>query len=261
MLRSAFAVLVVLAGSAGCQGIADPFLVVPQLRPGGSYIGVNLSDIDSDRAKTLRLDHEAGTEVTRVQENSPAEKAGIKAGDVLLSYNGENILGAQQLGRLVWETPPGRHVKMQYWRDGKPGLLTVVTATRPEINFDMPQMRQQMNDLRNQMRNMEIAAVPAPLIAWRNRELGVECEPLNDQMADFFGVKEGALIRYVDKGSPADKAGLRTGDVVTSINGRTLSGPRDLSGFLREQGSAAALTLGVVRNRKHLSVTVARPEE
>ena len=62
---------------------------------------MSLAEIDADRAKTLKLDEPRGVEVARVEEGSPAEKAGIKPGDVLLSYNGENILGAQQLGRLV----------------------------------------------------------------------------------------------------------------------------------------------------------------
>ena len=80
---------------------SEPYLSIPendlgfatQLR-GGVYLGVQLADITADRAKTLKLDEERGVEVVKVEPASPAESAGIKAGDVLLSYNSENILGA-----------------------------------------------------------------------------------------------------------------------------------------------------------------------
>src|SRR6201996_1440109 len=98
---------------------------------GGVYLGVRLADIDSDRARALHLNEERGAEVVKVEPGSPAESAGLKAGDVLVSYNGENILGAQQLGRLVSETPKGRKVKIQFWRDGKMQGAMAVLAESP----------------------------------------------------------------------------------------------------------------------------------
>src|SRR5207248_11789462 len=98
----------------------------------GSYLGVRLVDIDADRARTLKLSEERGVEVTNIEEDSPAAKAGIKPGDVLLSYNGENILGAQQFVRLVRETPRGRRVNIQIWRDGRT-QRTVVTTGAPKF--------------------------------------------------------------------------------------------------------------------------------
>jgi serine protease Do len=85
----------------------------------GTYLGVQLADIDADRAKALHLDEERGVEIEKVEPGSPAESAGLRAGDVLLTYNGENILGARQLGRLVSETPKGRKVRIQFWREGR----------------------------------------------------------------------------------------------------------------------------------------------
>ena len=94
----------------------------------GSHLGVHLRDIDADRAKVINLGESRGVEVVGVEDGSPAEQAGIKTGDVLLAYNGENILGAQQLGRLVSETPRGRKIKIEYWREGK-----VSTSLRPQL--------------------------------------------------------------------------------------------------------------------------------
>src|SRR5579864_4276068 len=78
---------------------------------GGSYLGVNLAEIDSARAKELKLKEPSGVEITRVEEASPAEKAGLKPNDVVLEYNGQRVEGMEQFGRLVRETPGGREVK------------------------------------------------------------------------------------------------------------------------------------------------------
>ncbi len=104
-----------------------------------SYIGVAINDITPDRVAALKLDNDRGVEVLRVREGSPADKAGIHVGDVLLTYNGETILGARQLIRLVSETPEGRHVKIQYLRDGKTQTAVVLTTAAPQpLPFDLP---------------------------------------------------------------------------------------------------------------------------
>ncbi len=71
-----------------------------------SFIGVNLADIDNERAHALKLRDVHGVEITRVEDNSPAAKAGLKPGDVVLDYNGQRVEGMEQFGRFVRETPP-----------------------------------------------------------------------------------------------------------------------------------------------------------
>ena len=264
-MRSLIAALAIITGIAGLgfsQVLQAQVTIGPQLRAGGSFIGVGLVDIDADRMRALKLDSEHGVEVTKVQEGSPAEKAGIKAGDVLLTYNGENILGGQQLGRLVWETPQGRHVKIQYWRDGKVQTTTVITGAPPAPRFEFPQgIGPLETDMRNFARQMAWMDTPRPLITWKNRMLGIECEPLDGQLAQYFGVKEGVLIRYVDKNSPADKAGLRTGDVLTNVAGHDVNGAREISGCIRSQvGTNKSIPLAAMRDHKRLNFTVVLPE-
>jgi serine protease Do len=245
---------------------SETSIIVPQIRVlGGSYIGVTLTDIDADRASALKVDVERGVEVTRVQEGGPAEKAGIKAGDVLLSYNGENILGGQQLGRLVWETPQGRRVKMQYSRDGKVQTATVVTGAPQFRGFDA---RPDLTNLEQQVERMQREAarlyavmdIPTPLIAWRNTSLGIECEPMNPQLAEYFGVKQGVLVRFVDPGSVAEKAGFKSGDVLVSAGDRRLGSPRDLTQCLHDQaGAGKTIAVAVMRNHKHMVLNLAAP--
>jgi serine protease Do len=224
----------------------------PQLG-GGVYLGVHLADIDTDRAKALGLSEERGVEVVKVEPGSPAESAGIKPGDVLLSYNGENILGARQLGRLVSETPEGRKVKIQLWRGGKMQTTTAIIAESraarafpTDLNIQMPDIRLAMPD------------VPNPLLVWKTPALGIECEPVDDQLAAYFGVKHGVLVRSVEKGSAAEKAGFHAGDVLTAIGDRSVWRPRDVMSYLRsERRAGKPITVAVTRDHRELTLSVA----
>ena len=96
----------------------------------GSFLGIGVQEIDADRAKALNLREERGVEVTRVEDDSPAAKGGIKTGDVVLEYNGERVEGVEQFMRMVRETPPGREVKLSIARNGSPQQLTMKTGSR-----------------------------------------------------------------------------------------------------------------------------------
>ena len=100
----------------------------------GSFLGVGIQEIDSIRAKELKLPEEAGVEVTRIAPDSPAEKAGIKTGDVVTQYNGERVEGMDQFSRMVRETPAGREVKIGIIRNGAPQTITAQIGSRPAIN-------------------------------------------------------------------------------------------------------------------------------
>src|SRR5437660_296693 len=96
----------------------------------GSFIGVGIQEVDSERAKTLKLGQEGGVEVTRVDPDSPADKAGVKTGDVVLQFSGQRVEGIEQFSRLVRETPPGREVKLDMVRSGAPQTATVKVGMR-----------------------------------------------------------------------------------------------------------------------------------
>jgi serine protease Do len=215
----------------------------------GSHLGVKLRDIDPDRAKVINLGDPRGVEVMGVQEGSPAEQAGIKAGDVLLTYNGENIIGAQQLGRLVSETPPGRKVKVEYWRDGKVATVTATTAGPAPMQF--------FNEGTTTFPGVSmIESFPTPYMVWKT-SFGIECESLDSQLAEYFGVKRGVLIRSVVKDSPAAKAGLRAGDVVTQIGDHSVYEPKDITSYIRaERRSFYPLSLDVTREHKSITVKI-----
>ncbi|MGA2214797.1 MAG: PDZ domain-containing protein, partial [Bryobacteraceae bacterium] len=117
-----------LAATAAAQSQDPLALAQVQLREltGGTYLGVSLAEIDANRAKELKLKEDYGVEITRVEEGSPAEKAGVKPGDVVQEYNGQRVEGMEQFGRMVRETPSGREVKLTISRDGASQTLTAM---------------------------------------------------------------------------------------------------------------------------------------
>ncbi len=223
-----------------------------QLRSGGSYLGVGILDIDADRAAALKLGDARGVEVTKVEEGSPAAAAGLKAGDVLLSYNGENILGAQQFVRMVEETPQGRKVKIQYWRDGKTQSTTVTVGAAQPRGLEFPSRFLGFPDIRG----ITMPDIPNTLLVWKSSMLGIECEPVDSQLAQYFGVKQGVLVRSVRKGSGADKAGLKAGDVLTAMGDQSVATPRDVTSFMRMHDTGRPVTVALMRDHKELTVTI-----
>ena len=217
---------------------------------GGTYLGVNLAEITSDRARDLKLKEAYGVEITRVEEGSPADKAGLKAGDVVLEYNGQRVEGMEQFGRLVRETPTGREVKLLISRNGvtQPMTATVQTRKMKNIlatvppNFDMPEIR--------------IPDMPQIFTTWRSPMLGVETESLGAQLAQYFGVKEGVLVRSVMKDSSAEKAGIKAGDVITKVDGNSVTTSNELVSALRAASSKKTFPIDLVRDRHESSVNV-----
>ena len=142
---------------------------------GGSYLGVNLAEIDGPRARELKLRETTGVEITRVEEGSPADKAGLKPNDVVLEYNGQRVDGMEQFGRLVRETPAGREVKLVISRNGATQTVMAVLGSHKSrmpnfpSGFMMPEF--QMPD------------IPQIYTATRSAMLGVEAESLGAQLA------------------------------------------------------------------------------
>ena len=222
--------------------------------PPGSYLGVGILEINAERVKELKLPEERGVLISRVDPDSPASKAGLQVGDVLLDYNGEALEGVEQLGRLVHETPAGRKVKLSVWRAGKPLTLEAVIETRrvhaPAAGL-MPQIRSwELPDYGDLMRNL-----PTPELSWHTGVLGIECQGIGDQLAEYFGVKQGVLVVSVAKGSRAEKAGLKAGDVITKIGDRTVTNPREIIAAIHDRQSKD-VKVGLMRERKEVSLNV-----
>ena len=214
----------------------------------GSEIGVQVSD-----AK------DSGVVIDDVRPDSPAEKAGLKRADVIVEFDGERVRSTRQFGRLVQETPPGRTVKATVMRGGRRQDVEVTPREgRGVLNgrgsADGDFFRDRLPDwdmLRNLPRGFAFN-VPQELMS--DRRLGVAVEELTDQLAQFFGVKGGVLVSAVTDGSAASRAGLKAGDVITSIDGESIRSRDDIARALRDSREDE-VKIAIVRERKEMTVT------
>jgi len=227
---------------------------------GGSWLGVSIADVTPDRARELKMKEETGAEINAVMPGSPAEGAGLQKEDVIVEYQGTRIEGAMQLTRMVRETPPGRTVTLKVLRDGEARTLRVkVTEHDGEEHERMFRRRIEIPPI--EIPEIDMPEIPQLEGIPSSFRLGVSVEDLNEQLGDFFGVKDGdgVLVRSVKKGSPADGAGLRAGDVITKVDGEKISDSADLRSALRgHRGRSFPLT--IVRDRREQSVNVTLPK-
>jgi serine protease Do len=229
-----------------------------------TYLGVGVMEIDADRAKALKLNNDRGAEVTQLTDGGPAAKAGMKVGDVILEYDGTPVQGTAQLQRLVQETPAGRQIKIMVWRNG--ASLTITPVIEAEKNVligpggDWPVQSFSMPDL-PPLPPMDI---PRFSTAIESGMLGIVGESLGqeEQLAEFFGVKQGVLVKAVVKDSAAERAGIKAGDVIVKIGDTEVATAQNISSALRSLHGTHAVTVTVVRNRKEtpIAVTIGQPE-
>jgi len=224
------------------------------------YLGIGVQDIDADRAKALNLKEVRGAEVTRVEPDSPAAKAGFKQGDVILSYNGEAVEGQEQLSRLVRETPAGRQVKIEVWRAGASVTLTPTMEDRRAMSlsgnspwFVGPNVEVPVPNF-----NMPDIEIPRFQTLYQSPMLGIEGEALGqeEQLADFFGVKDGVLVKSVTRNSAAEKAGIKAGDVIIKIDDSRVTSSREITSVLRSARGKTSVNVTVVRNKKEMTLPV-----
>jgi serine protease Do len=229
---------------------------------GSSYLGVDIADVTPERLSALKLKEEQGAEVTMVDQDAPAGKAGLHEHDVILTLNGAEVESAAQLRRMIRETPGGRVVALGLSRDGQPLTLKVQLASRgkmvapfpngKEFKFEMPAMPV-MPDF-----DLPVSVV----IAHSSARSGLMIENITPQLGEFFGVKNGggALVRSVEKGSRAEKAGFRAGDVIVKVNTQSVRDTSDFTHALRSVSNNSA-SVTVIRDKKEQSLTLTLPDK
>lgn len=228
------------------------------------YLGIGVRDIDPDSAKKFNLKEVRGAEVTNVAEDSPAAKAGFKPGDVIVEFNGQPIEGGEQLSRLVHETPIGRQIRLGVWRNGSVQTLTATVETHKGVQsftFNGPWQSVDPEQLQEQFRSFhmpEMPGMPGMPMPANTPMLGIMGEPLGQekQLAEYFGVEDGVLVKSVNRGAAADKAGIKAGDVILRVDDSNTSTTRDIAMALRAARSKKTVTVLVMRNHKEMPITV-----
>ena len=248
------------ASSAHAQDHPDRHVAYAQAGPRGRALSV-LAGRGAGIGVRISDRTEGGVVIDEVVTDSPAEKAGLKQSDVIVEYDGERVRSARQFSRLVQETPAGREIRMAVTRDGQRRDVQVTPDERRGdvmISGDFDHFGDYMRDFGRDLGSLGDRLAPfdfdfgTPLVS--GRRLGVDTEELTSQLADFFGAKDGVLVTAVAEGSPASRAGLKAGDVITSINGSQVSNREDLLRGLRN-ATSEDVHIGIVRDKKESSIT------
>ncbi len=220
-----------------------------------SRLGVRIADVDTAKAQELKLSGEYGALVKRVEEDSPAAKAGLEKDDVILEFAGEKLRSAAQLQRLVRETPPGRNVTLLVSRAGQTRTVAVKLEKREHhyaFAGPMPEV--------SPMPVLPEIRIPDHDFVWfsRGARLGISGDELTSQLAEYFGVKQGkgVLVREVVVSSAAEKAGLKAGDVIVRVDDEEVGSVSKLRRALgRDRDEKRAVKLTIVRDRKEMTLT------
>ena len=247
--------------AASAQTTRDPAERLLQMMSADAQIGVSVRDVEPDMPE--------GALITQVVAGMPAARAGVKQGDVVVEYDRERVRSRSQLVRLIRETPEGRKVPMVVMRDGKRVELSVTPQASDSRSFQY--------ELPWQFREGSLQPPVSPRVipeppsnSWRfdvpptprrpllpgNPRVGIGVTELTPQLAEYFGTKEGVLISTVDDGSPASRAGLKAGDIITSVDGRTVARVDDVSQAMRSKRSGDQVAIGITRNHKAQVINV-----
>jgi serine protease Do len=201
--------------------------LLPQLKTGRiirGWLGVMIQDITSDLAKSFGLKGTKGVLISDVTKGSPAEKAGLKRGDVDVRFNGKEVENAHMLSRVVAATPPNTDITLDIIRDGKEKTIEVTIGTMPQ--------------------KVE-GRLPEKETAW-----GLTVQDITPDLAQQLGLnpdEQGVVISGVYPGSPAGEAGLRTGDVVKEVNRQEIHNFNDYNQALDKAKQDKSLLLVINR--------------
>ena len=242
------------------QGSDSPFIGGAQ-----GYLGVELADIDNDKAQSLKLKEVRGAVITLIDHDAPAGQIGLKVNDVVIQLNGQNVESAEQLRRLLRDIPSGRKVSIEISRDGNVQTLAVELADRQVLG----------HDVWNKIGNGGDVFSPAPSMGMlsgggdappsssgfhlpffgSSLNVGAMVEPLTSQMAEYLGVQSGLMVKQVARKSDAANAGLKAFDIILKVGTEQVTNLAGWDRALRaNQGKPVQVT--ILRDKKQQTLTL-----
>jgi C-terminal processing protease CtpA/Prc len=249
MILAAF---VVSAASLTCvaQDEYKEALKVYEESSKSGYLGVYLQSIDRDLKEALELESRKGALIAGVVDDSPADEAGLEEEDVVVEFDGKMVRNSSQLTRWIKKRSPGDKVDLVVIRDGKKQNIAVVLGKRPK------------SELRIVEPFLENLYMPKAgtysLTYFSGSRIGVKVQSLTEQLGEYFGVEDGqgALITEVEEDMPAEKAGLKAGDVIVEADGEDIDDTGDLVEVISEKEEGEKVQLTVMRDRSSRSFEV-----
>lgn len=218
--------------------------VVEQLKQKGyvsrGWLGVLIQEVTRDLAESFEMDKPYGALVSKVLEDSPAARAGIKVGDVIIEFNGDEIKNSSALPPMVGRIAAGDSARIKILREGKSKSLTVKIGELPEDDASVAEVRE-------------------PTLK-RNSRLGLELKDLDEQLKKEYQIESGVLIAGIGAG-PGQDAGLQRGDIITRFNNKAIKDVEDFIKKLDAQPAGTSVALFVQRRQGPLFLALKIPEE
>jgi serine protease Do len=211
--------------------------IAPQLQQKGhvtrGWFGVSIQEMTPELAKSFGMKEKQGALVSEVVAGSPAEKAGIERGDVIVEFDGKPVADSQDLPRMVASTPVGKSVNIKFWRNEK-------TLERQVKVGEMEE-------------KIVMTKTPA-----HSKTLGVSVQNLTPETAKRLGLKSetGVVVTRVESGSPAAEAGIQTGDIIREVNRKPVKNVEDLVQNLEQAKDRNNILLLVQRGQNNLFAAV-----
>jgi serine protease Do len=211
--------------------------IAPQLQERGhvtrGWLGVSIQEVTPELAKSFGLKEKKGALVAQVFSGSPAEKAGIEQGDVIVGFDGKEIADSKDLPRIVASTPVGKAVTIKLSRNGKVLDRQVKVGEMEE--------------------KAEVAKTPST-----KKTLGITVQNLTPEIAKGLGLKKdtGVVVTGVEPGSPAADAGIRTGDVIREVNRNPVKDAQDFVQKIEKAKDQENVLLFLQRGQNNLFAAV-----
>jgi len=273
-VAGALALLVVglcVPAAATAQGrflaeiLDDPMPLLHSASQG--YLGVNLADVDQEKARELKLKEVRGAVITIVDHDAPAGRIGLRIGDVVLKLNGQTVEGAEQLRRMLREIPSGHKIQLEISRDGQTQNLQAELVDRRLME------REIWNRLGSETDDAPVSPAMGMLSgsgasgmgsipggfhmpsSGSTLKVGTVVEPLTSQMASYLGVSSGILVKQVTRKSPAEAAGLKPFDVILRVGSESINTTADWDRALRSNLDHP-VSITILREKKTQTVTL-----
>lgn len=246
--------------------------------PTQSYLGVQTENVSNENFGKYNLNEARGVAVTKVLENSPAARAGLREKDVILAFDGEAVKSVTKLLRLIAEVAPDQKARLTIYRNGGEQEITVTMGKRPEQQFqnfgNFPQLQLPNGEFRQaipldpgqlpgEFKSFEFPGSGDNVLtpnANNNRRLGVLVQPLTKQLGATYGAPDGKglLVAEVAEQSAAARAGLRAGDVILEIDNAAIATQADLIRALNSKPEGA-ISIVILRDKQRRTIS-ATPE-
>lgn len=242
--------------ATGCGQSAGKSKVVVKSGKGG-YLGVTIQEVDKKLNEKKDLKVESGAYVADVAEDSPAEDAGIREGDVIVGFNGKRIDDPEDLTVAVRKVKPKTEVKVELVRKGEKMTLTaVVGKMKKSVNAFAWDLNDGVMHLDRNLKSLKLPKIYTRLSVSMAGELsGLKVQSLTKQLGEFFGAPggKGVLVSSIKKGSEAEKAGFKAGDVIVKMNNSSID---DVNEFQEEfsEGEDGEIPFVVIRNGKSVDL-------